>query len=122
MSLRVHIIPALQDNYIYVLKNETHTAVVDPSEAAPVVKFLKEKDWHLDFIFNTHHHFDHTGGNKELKKVWPCQVFGFEEDSHRIPEIDRTLKDGEMFFFGKTKVKVILIPGHTLGSYSFLSS
>ena len=119
MSLKVYTIPALQDNYIYVLKNETHTAVVDPSEAAPVIKFLQERKWTLDFIFNTHHHFDHTGGNRELKKIWPCQVVGFKQDSHRIPEIDKMLQDGEEFSFGRTLLKVIFIPGHTLGHIAF---
>lgn len=119
MKLKVYIIPALQDNYIYILKNETHTAVVDPSEAAPVINFLNKKQWKLDFIFNTHHHYDHTGGNSELKKTWPCLVYGFEKDRHRLPEIDRTLKEEEEFFFGPTKIRTLFIPGHTLGHIAF---
>ena len=119
MSLKVYTIPALQDNYVYVLKNETHIAVVDPSEAAPVIKFLQAREWALDFIFNTHHHFDHTGGNRGLKKIWSCEVVGFKGDSHRIPEVDKMLQDGEVFSFGKTLLEVIFIPGHTLGHIAF---
>lgn len=119
MGLKVYQIPALRDNYIYILKTETHVAVVDPSEASPVIEFLKKKKWRLNFIFNTHHHWDHTGGNKELKKLYSSKVFGFEKDRHRIPGIDRTFKDGEEFLFGETNVKVIFIPGHTLGHIAF---
>ena len=122
MELKVHQIPALRDNYIYILKNKSHVAVVDPSEASPVIKFLQEKKWPLDFIFNTHHHWDHTGGNEELKNLYSSKVFGFEKDRHRIPGIDKTLKDGEEFLFGNTKVKVIFIPGHTLGHIAFYFS
>ena len=119
MGLKVYQVPALQDNYIYILKTETQVAVVDPSEAAPVMEFLEKKKWSLHFIFNTHHHWDHTGGNKELKKLYSSKVFGFEKDRHRIPGIDRTLKDEEEFLFGVTKAKVIFIPGHTLGHIAF---
>lgn len=119
MPLKVWILPALRDNYIYVLKNESHTAVVDPSEAAPVIQFLRKKKWPLDFIFNTHHHFDHTGGNLELKKIWQSQILGSQKDKNRIPGIDKTLSDGEVFCFGKTEAKVIFIPGHTSGHIAF---
>ena len=119
MELKVYTVPALQDNYIYILKNETHTAVVDPSEAAPVTNFLHKKKWNLDFIFNTHHHYDHTGGNSDLKKIWSCLIYGFEKDRHRLPGIDRTLKDEEEFSFGQTKIKTLFIPGHTLGHIAF---
>ena len=43
---------------------------------------------------NTHHHYDHVGGNKELKKLYNAKVIGFNEDKHRIPEIDISLKNG----------------------------
>ena len=88
MKIKVFQIPALRDNYIYVLKSSSGgVAVVDPSEAQPVNQFLKSKGWQLDCILNTHHHFDHTGGNAELKEKWNCPVVGFKGDAHRIAGI-----------------------------------
>ena len=68
---------------------------------------------------NTHHHFDHVGGNSELKKKYNAKVVGFIGDKHRIPEIDITLKDNEKWSFGDLLVKIIHIPGHTLGHICF---
>lgn len=119
--VQVFQIPALRDNYIYVLHEEMQhkTAVVDPSLAEPVNDFLNQKNLHLDSIWNTHHHFDHTGGNQELKKKWKCPVYGYKEDAYRILDIDKTLEEREVFYFGKTRVEVLFIPGHTLGHIAF---
>ena len=123
-SLQVFQLPVLQDNYIYIIHNEDaqKTAVVDPALSEPVELFLKEKNWKLDFIFNTHHHWDHTGGNLELKEKWNCKVLGFKKDAHRIPGIDQQLQEGEEFTFGKSLCRILFLPGHTLGhiAYCFL--
>ena len=58
----------------------------------PIVSFLKRKNIKLNYILNTHHHFDHIGGNIELKKIYNAKIIGFEGDKHRIPGIDITLK------------------------------
>ena len=42
------------------------TAVIDPSVAQPVLDKLEKRQWNLDYIWNTHHHWDHVGGNKDL--------------------------------------------------------
>ena len=119
--MEVYQIPCLVDNYIYVLRDNElkKTAVIDPSIAKPVTKFLRKKNWSLDFIFNTHHHFDHTGGNLELKTSWNCKIYGYEGDAHRLPGIDRKLQKNEEFFFGNTLFKTIFTPGHTLGHIIF---
>jgi hydroxyacylglutathione hydrolase len=68
--LKVHTVKCLQDNYSYVIHNESTNlvGVVDPSEFYPIDTFVKKKFNKLDYILNTHHHFDHTGGNLELKE------------------------------------------------------
>ena len=63
-------IPCLTDNYAYIINdvNSKKVGVIDPSEASPVISFLKKQNLKLNYILNTHHHFDHIGGNVELKK------------------------------------------------------
>ena len=75
-------IPCLTDNYAYIIYDDISkiASVVDPSEAKPIISFLKKKQIKLNYILNTHHHFDHIGGNIELKKIYDAKVVGFEGD------------------------------------------
>ena len=66
-------LPAFSDNYIWLLQHEGRAMVVDPGDAAPVSKWLKENKHSLDCILVTHHHADHTGGVATLKGLWPSQ-------------------------------------------------
>ena len=119
--MQITPIPCLTDNYAYIINdNNTKTiGVVDPSEAKPVVAFLKKENLKLNYILNTHHHYDHIGGNIELKKIYNAKVVGFDGDRHRIPGIDIALKNNEQWNFGNSTVKILHIPGHTLGHIGF---
>jgi len=119
--MQVTLIPCLTDNYAYIINdnNSKLVGVVDPSEASPIIAFLKKKNLKLNYILNTHHHFDHIGGNVELKKKYEAKVVGFKGDKHRIPGIDVTLENNEKWTFGNSKVKIIHIPGHTSGHICF---
>jgi hydroxyacylglutathione hydrolase len=119
--MRVEIIPCLQDNYSYLIidDNNNSACVVDPSEATPIINFLENKSINLKYILNTHHHFDHIGGNKDLKKKFGSIVVGFKEDSNRIPEIDILLEDNQIWKAENFIAKIIHIPGHTTGHICF---
>ncbi|KAG6537553.1 hypothetical protein ZIOFF_002647 [Zingiber officinale] len=116
-SLQIELVPCLQDNYAYLLHDvDTGTVgVVDPSEAVPVINALKRRNQNLTYILNTHHHFDHTGGNLELKSRYGAKVIGSAKDRNRIPGIDISLHDGETWMFGGHEVLVLDTPGHTTG-------
>ena len=119
--MHVSPIACLTDNYAYIINDNVSktVAVVDPSEASPVIDFLKKQNLKLDYILNTHHHYDHIGGNAELKKFYDAKVVGFAGDKHRIPGIDITLEDNSHWTFGNSSVKILHIPGHTLGHICF---
>ena len=119
--MKVEIISCLQDNYSYLIIDETNNlaCIVDPSEASPVIDYLKNKNINLKYILNTHHHFDHIGGNKELKKKYNSIVVGFKHDSERIPEIDICLEDNEIWESDNFVAKIIHVPGHTKGHICF---
>ncbi len=122
--LKVHTVKCLQDNYSYVIHNESTNlvGVVDPSEFYPIDTFVKKKFNKIDFILNTHHHLDHTGGNLELKEKYKSQIIGSKKDEKRIPGIDSAFRDNETFKFGNINFKIILVPGHTSGHICFFSN
>jgi len=119
--MNIEIIHCLNDNYSYLIKdNQTNTvAIIDPSEFGPCEEKIDQKYKKLDFILVTHHHFDHVGGNTELKKKYGSKILGFEKDKKRIPGIDILLKDGQDFKIGNLDFKTIFIPGHTSGHIAF---
>ena len=98
MSLQVKIIPCRTDNYSYMcIDNKNNAFVVDPSEFMPVDEFIKTNNLNLKYILNTHHHFDHVGGNIELKEKYGAKIVGNKNDKDRIPGIDICLMEGEFF-------------------------
>ena len=115
--MKIEIIKCLQDNYAYIIIDETNSLsiVIDPSESKPIIDYVEKNKLNLKFVLNTHHHFDHVGGNKELKKKYNLQVIGFEGDKNRIPEIDITLSDKEIWKNKNFEAKIYHIPGHTSG-------
>tara|TARA_B100001059_G_C17694589_1_gene506814 strand:+ start:191 stop:964 length:774 start_codon:yes stop_codon:yes gene_type:complete len=119
--LEINIINAFSDNYIYIIRNETMkiTSVVDPGESTPVIKFLKNKGWHLDEIVNTHHHHDHIGGNAELLKIYQSKLIAPVYDKNHISNIDILVSDNDFISIAGTRTKVIHTPGHTLGHVCF---
>ncbi|KAK6146321.1 hypothetical protein DH2020_020190 [Rehmannia glutinosa] len=120
-SLQIELVPCLQDNYAYLLHDvDTGTVgVVDPSEAVPIIDALNRKNWNLNYILNTHHHYDHTGGNMDLKERYGAKVIGSGLDKERIPGIDIVLNDGDKWMFASHEVHVMATPGHTRGHISF---
>jgi hydroxyacylglutathione hydrolase len=119
--MRVEIIPCLKDNYSYLIIDDSNKSacVVDPSEAEPIINYLKNKDINLKYILNTHHHFDHIGGNENLKKEFGSIVVGFKKDSERIPGIGIFLEDDQIWEADNFKAKIIHVPGHTTGHICF---
>ena len=119
--MRVEIISCLQDNYSYLIidKSNNTACVVDPSEAKPIINFIEKEQINLKYILNTHHHFDHVGGNKDLKKKYNSVVIGYKDDSYRIPEIDILLKDNQIWKADNFEAKIMHIPGHTTGHICF---
>ena len=68
--MKIEIIKCLEDNYTYLLiDQESNSAcIIDASESKPIINYTEKNRINLKFILNTHHHFDHIGVNKNLKK------------------------------------------------------
>ena len=114
--MEIKRIPVLSDNYVFVLSDPQQkiAAVVDPAVAQPVLDYLTEIDCQLVAIFNTHHHWDHVGGNQQLVQHFPnlC-VYGGAEDRGRIPHQQVFLQEGDTVEFADRMSRVFFVPGHT---------
>lgn len=120
MPLHPVALPAFSDNYIWAMACDGRALVVDPGDAGVVEDWLARTGLRLDAILLTHHHPDHTGGVAELKAAHPARVFGPAEG---IPGVDVLVKGGEevaLAPFGH--LRVIAVPGHTLGHIAFYLS
>ena len=119
--MKIEIIKCLEDNYSYLIIDETNqtACVVDPSESAPIINFIENNNLKLKYILNTHHHYDHVGGNTELKKKYGSNVVGFNGDKDRIPEIDTLVDDLQIWKEDSFEAKIYHIPGHTKGHVAY---
>jgi len=120
-KMKIEIIKCLQDNYSYLIIDElsNDACVVDPSEAKPIINFIENNKINLKYILNTHHHYDHVGGNFELKKKYDINIIGFKGDKERIPEIDILVEDNQIWKRDNFEAKIYHIPGHTTGHIAF---
>ncbi|MEO0456279.1 MAG: hydroxyacylglutathione hydrolase [Cyanobacteria bacterium P01_A01_bin.114] len=120
--MNIYRLSAFSDNYIFLLHDEvTHTAaVVDPADAKPVLKQLAELELELVAIFNTHHHSDHVGGNRQLLAQFPqAAVYAGIKDKGRIPGQQVYLEAGDTVSFAGQIAHVFFVPGHTLGHIAY---
>ena len=116
----VETIRCLEDNFSYILIDQNKNAcVIDPSESVPIINFVEKNNIKIKYILNTHHHYDHIGGNKEIKKKYNAKIVAYKNDLHRIPDVDISLKNNQIWTAENFKSKIIHIPGHTNGHICF---
>lgn len=115
-------IPALQDNYIWLLDDQKgHCVIVDPGEAAPVLEVLAAKNLTPTAIMLTHHHGDHVDGVSAIVERFPAlKVYGPEETASKGARI--ILKSGDRVEIGGVSWSIFATPGHTSGHISYYSA
>ncbi|MEZ4221266.1 MAG: hydroxyacylglutathione hydrolase [Polyangiaceae bacterium] len=121
--MQVIVVPCLRDNFAYLIRAEGSdaAAVVDPSEAAPVQAALEEHGLRLHAILNTHHHWDHVGGNEALLKARSgVRVFGHASDEGRIFGQTDFLEHEQSFELLGLSFQALHIPGHTTGAVAYV--
>lgn len=121
MALEIVRIPALRDNYIWLVHDSAsgETMVVDPAEAEPVLAAAAERGWTIGQIWNTHWHPDHTGGNAAIKAATGAKITGPAAEADKIPTLDIAVREGDIVRLGDHAATVIETPAHTAGHVSF---
>ncbi|MCR9156952.1 MAG: hydroxyacylglutathione hydrolase [Rhodobacteraceae bacterium] len=124
MPLELVTLPALSDNYTYLLHDSRSgaTACIDVPEAQPLLNELSKRGWTLTEIWLTHHHHDHIGGVEDLLNTYDAKVSGAKADRHRLPPLNREVADGDRFEFGGEAIDVLDVSGHTVGHIAFVAS
>ena len=117
--LTIQPIPAFDDNYIWLLYDEQsrQAFVVDPGDAAPVIRSLRELQLNLAGVLITHHHVDHVGGQEQLRAEFEPVVFGPHNPT--IGGIDHRLAAGDNIEVLGQQFKVLEVPGHTLDHIAY---
>ncbi|MGA0573061.1 hydroxyacylglutathione hydrolase [Variovorax sp. VNK109] len=110
-------LPALSDNYIWLLHDGQQALVVDPGDAQPVFDALEREGLQLQAILVTHHHADHVGGVDALRNATGARVYGPARE--RIPEPLTRLSQGDTVDTLGLRFDVIDVPGHTAGHIAY---
>jgi hydroxyacylglutathione hydrolase len=113
-------VPAFQDNYLWLIHDGKHAAVVDPGDAAPILAALNDQGLVLTAILLTHHHADHIGGVPQLLQHYAVPVFGPENDG--IAAVTHPLADGDGLKVPglDLHLRVLDVPGHTKGHIAYV--
>jgi hydroxyacylglutathione hydrolase len=116
MAIDLVPVPALSDNYVWLLHDDTsgETVAVDPGEAAPVLAAADARGWRITQVWNTHWHGDHVGGNADIKAATGATITGPYEEG-RIPTLDRAIGEGDAVRIGGIEGVAIAVGAHTSG-------
>ena len=119
--MEIELIALRQDNYSYWIRDPATQVVgiVDPADAEGVEAFLARKGGRLDFVLNTHHHYDHVDGNILFKEKYQAKIVGPLMDEARIPGLDVAVSHKSKWQFGSKQVEILDTPGHTRGAICF---
>lgn len=118
--LSVLAVPAFKDNYLWLIHDGVHAAVVDPGDASPVIAALAAHHLTLTAILLTHHHADHIGGVPELLSHAAVPVYGPRAEA--IATISTPLGEGDLVDLPALglRLRVLEVPGHTLGHIAYV--
>lgn len=111
-------IPALSDNYIWMVRKNGHAIIIDPGVAAPVEAALPPGVI-LEAILITHHHNDHVGGLRALQQRTGARVYGPRHEI--LPYCDVRLSEGDSIHLPGCGLsfEVLDVPGHTAGHIAY---
>lgn len=119
--LNVLAVPAFEDNYFWLIHDQTHAVVVDPGDATPILTALEARKLSLTAILLTHHHADHVGGVGELLKHFKVPVYGPRNEA--IAGVTQTLAEGDAVTIAEPALRlaVLDVPGHTRGHIAYFA-
>ena len=121
MALEVRQFACLTDNYGYLIRcSETGAcAAVDTPDPQVIEAEAAKADWDLSEVWNTHHHWDHAGGNEALRASKGVRIIAPQAEAASIGHVDGPVKHGDQVKLGTLTAEVIDVGGHTLGHIAY---
>lgn len=121
MGLQVERIPTLRDSYSYlaICEETRQAAIIDASEAEPIVLRVEALGVRITKILCTHHHLDHVGANLEIAQIYQAPVYAHTSDAKRTPAFTHGIEDGDRIEVGNLSAQVLHVPAHTLGHVAY---
>ncbi len=103
----------------YYIESNGEAAIVDPlREVQSYIEKAKNDNAKIKYIFETHFHADFVSGHLDLQQKTGSEIiFG----PNAKPSYECIIaEDQQIFTLGKSKIKIIHTPGHTMESTCFL--
>jgi len=121
MALDVRQFACLDDNYGYLIRcSQTGAcAAIDTPDAGRILAEARAMGWEIGEVWNTHHHFDHAGGNDEIRAQAGAAIAAPAAEAGAIGHVDRALSHGDTIRLGEQEAQVIDVGGHTLGHIAY---
>ena len=128
--------PIMANCFILGCEKTRKAAVIDPGDDSNrILVKLAEQKLTVEYLINTHGHFDHVGANRKMKEVTGAKLVihaldqdmlkylsdaaaSFGMSAENSPPPDQTVQDGDTIQFGEITLKVLHTPGHTPGGIS----
>ena len=112
------------ENFCYILGCEItkQGIIIDPGDDSEhILSRVRDLELNIEYILNTHFHFDHTYCNQEIKDVIKAYIAMHKDDiSYYQGSVDLTLKSEDIITCGEEiELKVLHTPGHTPGGVCF---
>ena len=116
--IRIHPVPAIRDNYIWLLIfGDRRTVIVDPGDAKPVMTVIREHGLYPIAILITHNHWDHVDGIGPLLDQFAIPVYGPANEP--VPHLTQAVGEGQRVTCGTLTLHVMDVPGHTPGHVAY---
>lgn len=119
--LEIRQFACLEDNYGFLARcSETGAcASIDSPDARMILAEADSAGWQISDIWNTHHHWDHAGGNDAVREASGAKITAPASEADKIGHVDRAVKPGDRIRLGALEAEVIDTGGHTLGHIAY---
>ncbi|MBC8551624.1 MAG: MBL fold metallo-hydrolase [Candidatus Brocadiales bacterium] len=140
MIIKNVVVGPLEVNcYIIGCEDTKEAAIIDPGDNADeIIRIIEMDELKPKFIMNTHAHFDHVGGVKEIQDYFKIDFLLHKDDTFLVenaseqatsfglkpilkPDVNKYISNDEKIALGNKSITVIHTPGHSPGCVCFYS-